>query len=457
MPGRLAFPFLLACIWPTELSFSQEADRLILSLAQAEEFAFKNNPVVTEANTNYELARAKRAQASHARFLPRLNLRNIVAPIPPARAEFTEFGVLISPDTAVGLSDLGLFTEMQLDLVQPIWTFGRLSGLKDAAEFGVEAEEANISAKKADVRLQVRKLYWGLVLGYELLNIVEDVLAEVEDAEQKLEQKLDEGSEEVTQNDLFKFQIFRYEIDKRHRDALDNIELGKAALRAAIGLDETVAFELETQSLALLEVSLDSLVAYTDMALRNRPEVSQLRAGINARSSLVKVSSSGYLPEIFVGAQVKLNRAQNRFDSNNPFVYNPTNFFRPGILVGLNWNLNFLQTRDKVRVAQFEHDALAQREASLSEGIRLEVREAYLEVENSQQDARDSQRALRASDNWLRAEAQTFDLGIGEVKDFIDAFRANATMRSEHMQNIFNVNTALAQLSKAVGTDLYPN
>jgi len=49
----------------------------------------------------------------------------------------------------------------------------------------------------------------------------------------------------------------------------------------------------------------------------------------------------------------------------------------------------------------------------------------------------------------------TFDIGVGEVKDLIDAFKANGAMQAEHLQNIFKYNTAIAKLSKVIGRDLY--
>jgi outer membrane protein TolC len=224
-----------------------------------------------------------------------------------------------------------------------------------------------------------------------------------------------------------------------------------------MGLDQAIPFDLATRSLAPLEFPLDSLEVYVGMALQNRPELAQLAAGVHARSSQASAAASDFWPQLFLGAQVKYNRAPNRFDPRNPFVYNPTNFFRPGVVLGFNWNLNFFQTRDRVRTARFEESMTAARAPLLEDGIRLEVQKVYLAVRHAGQDIRGSLKALQASDNWLRSEAQTFDLGISDVKDFIDAFRANGTMRAEHAESIVSFNTSLAALSKAVGRDLYPH
>lgn len=442
-------------LWGPMASVAQQTQPLVLSLKQCEELALKNSHLLKDAELSLEFSRARQAQASHARFLPKLELKNIWGPSPRARAVYTDTGVLTSPDTATGLSDLRYFTEVEFNLVQPIFTFGKLSGLNEAASFGVLADEANIQKKQSDVLLQVRQLYWGLVLGKELLAVVEDAVTEVNKAEQKINDKLDEGSEDVTQNDLFKLQIFKYEVQKRQREAVDKIDLARMTLLAALGLDEHTQIQAGTEYLDPIEIRIDSLSDYVALALQKRSELHQLQAGISARRALVGVSKSDYFPQFFFGGQVKYNFAKDRDDPRNPWVYNPTNFFRPGFVVGMNMNLNFVQTRDKVRLAQAEYKQLAQKETLLVEGIKLEVKKAYLELLQAQKNMKDSRRALKASDNWLRSVSMTFDIGVAEVKEFIDAFKANSTMKAEHLQNIFKFNTAVAKLSKAVGYDLY--
>ncbi len=432
---------------------------LILDLKKCEELAWQNNLSIHDAELSLDISQAKLTQASHARFLPKFELRNIWGPSPPARlGELGPHGgFVVSPDTAVGFGDLRYFTQLDIDLVQPIFTFGKLSGAAAAARAGVEADEANLESEKENVRLQVRQLYWGLVLAKELLLVVEDADKELVKAENKIQEKLQEGSEEVSQVDLFKLQIFRYEINKRRREALDNVKITRSALKASLGLADDLEIQVASGYLDPLPTQVDSLSTYLEMALQNRPELRRLRAGIQARSALVTVSKSDYFPQFFLGGQIKFNYAKDRFDTNNPFLFNQTNYFRPGVVVGASLNLNFLQTRDKVRVAQAEFLQLSQKEKQLLEGIKLDVQKNYLELTQVEQNMLDSERALKATDNWLRSVTMTFDIGVGEVKELIDAFRANGAMQAEHLQNIFKYNVAIAKLSKSVGRDLYPN
>lgn len=449
----------LILFWSLKIVIGQESEKLVLSLKECEELAFKNNQKIQDAQLSLKVSEAKRIQASHAKILPKFQVRNVWGPSPIAEGELDPTGgYVISEDVTTSIpEDLRYFTQVDLDLIQPIYTFGKLNGLSTAAEFGVEAGQAGLEKSKEDVRFEVRRLYWALLLGRELLAVIEDTRKEMNQAESKIQELLDEGAEEVSQIDLFKLQIAQYEVNKRNRETLDKIELTKSALRITLGLSENTDYDIETEYLDPLETDLDSLSVYTATALQNRPELAQLRAGVGARRALVGVSKSDYYPQFFLGGQIKYNFAKDRFDPKGHFIYNPTNFFRPGIVVGLNWNLNFVQTRDRIRLAQAEYTKLSQKEEPLISGIKLEVKKAYLEVTQAGTNFRESRKALRASDNWLRSESMAWDIGVGEVKDLIDAFKANGSMQAAHLENIFKYNVALAKLSKASGNDLYPN
>lgn len=450
MPRGLFLVLLLWVLWPWE-AVSQSVDTVVISLEDAERRALEYHPLLEPAAVEVDLAEAQSDRARKARILPEFNLRNVWGPIPRQRGEFTETGVLVSPDSVKGIGDLRWFTDVQLQLVQPIHTFGKAGNRLEAAEHGVAASEAGLDATRADALLQVRELYWGLLLGLELRQVARDVLDRVDEAEETLQQRYDDG--EATQNDLFKFRIFRYEAYRRTREVESRIREAEAGLRAATGYGEGTTLRPAAEALEPREVTLDSLEAYVGAALESRPELSRLRAGIAARRSLVAAERADRWPNLFAGAEVRVNQAPSRFDPENPFWDDQTNFFRAGVVVGFEWNLNFFQHGARAEVSRLEARRLEAQREPLAQRIRLEVREAYLKAERARDDVREGEEALQASESWLRAELQTYDLGLGDIEDVIDAFRANAEMRTEQLRNIHEFNTALAELSRRAGRD----
>lgn len=438
--------------WLADGLSGQTVDTVVVSLSDVERMVLDRSPLLAPAVAALALSRAQETRASRARFLPEFNLRNVWGAAPRLRGEFTEFGVLVSPDTMTGLSDLTWFTQVDLNIVQPLYTFGKIGSQMDAARFQVEASQAELSKTQSELVLQAQKIYWGVVLSNELTRTVKSVNDLVEEAEDRLQERYDEGS--ATQNDMFKFRIFKYQIASQSREVDAGRSKARAGLRAVLRIPEDVPFRVEAESLEPLDVTLDSLSAYVSAALAARPEVRQLQAGINARQSLVKAAERASYPTLFVAGQVKFNAAPGRFDARNPFVRNPTNFFRPGVVLGLDWDLNFFQNNDKTALQRYETAKLEAQVYPLRLMIEQQVREAYLDAVRARADMEDGRRALRASENLLRAELQTFDIGLGGIEDVIDAFKANVGMALAQFQNIATLNSRIAELSQRVGREI---
>lgn len=448
----LCLAALLAGSWPATTLAGQAVDTVVVSLLDAETMALDNNPLLRPALADLDISKAQQSRASRARYLPDINLRNVWGPIPSQRGAFTDTGVLFSPDTSTGLSDLTWFTQVDLDIVQPLYTFGKIGSRIDAAGFQVDASEAEVRKTESELLLRVRQLYWGVVLTDELGSVVRSVTELVAEAEEKLQAQYDEGS--ATQTDMNKFQIFQYQIRSRSREVEAGSTKARSAFKAVLGIPDGVPFRVDATSLEPTDVTLDGLATYIDFAMTARPEMSQLQAGINARRALVRAAEADSKPSFFLAGQLKFNKSPGRFDPKNPFVRNQTNFLHPGIVFGINWNLNFFQNNDKARVERYEMVKLEAQEHPLRLMVQQQVQEAYLDAVRAREDVEDGRGALRASQNLLRAELQTFDIGLGGIEDVIDAFKTNVEMTIEQLQNIAELNTRVAELSQRVGRDI---
>ena len=431
---------------------AQAADTVTVGLAEAERRALERNPLLAGAEARIEVNRAQEARAKQARWLPELNLRNSYGIIPKQRGAYNEYGVLVSPDTILGVKDMSWFTQLDLRLVQPLWTFGKLGSRIEAAGHAVEAAEAGMDKTRADVLLLVRQLYWGVVLAQELEAAAEDVLEKVIDADSTFQRQYEEGT--ATQNDLFKFQIFRYEVNRRHREVIAGLDQARAGLRAALGLGEDVTVLVEEEGLDPVSFALQELPTYLEVARANRPELQELQAGISARRALMTAEQRDAWPTLFFAGTITGNLAPDRYDPRNPFWQNQTNYFRGGGVLGFEWNFNFGQHRAEAAVQRTEMLQLESQRDALDALVEQEVRQAWLKADRAYADVAEGRTALQASENWLRAELQTYDIGMSDIKDLIEAFRANAEMKVTQLRNIADFNTAVAELSRRVGLDL---
>lgn len=449
IPLALALTAVLAA--PAE-AWAQPADTVTVSLDDAERRALERNPLLAGAEARIEVNRAQEARAKQARWLPELSLRNAYGIIPKQRGAYNEYGVLVSPDTLLSVNDMSWFTQLDVRLVQPLWTFGKLGSRIEAAGHAVEAAEAGMERTRADVLLMVRQLYWGVVLAQELEAAADDVMEKVEEADTTFQRQYEEGT--ATQNDMFKFQIFRYEVNRRYREVQAGLAEARAGLRAALGLEEGVTVLVETEALDTVSFALQELPVYLEMARANRPELQELQAGISARRALMVAEQRDAWPTLFFAGTITGNYAPDRYDPRNPFWQNQTNYFRGGGVLGFEWSFNFAQHRAEAALQRTEMIQLESQKDALDALVEREVRQAWLKADRAYADVAEGREALQASENWLRAELQTYDIGMSEIKDLIEAFRANAEMKVSQLRNIADFNTAVAELSRRVGLDL---
>lgn len=462
MRRALFVSLILSGVWPgsdrarlgAQAPVESGVDTVVINLAEVERRALQYSPLLGKAAVDVELAETQKERASHARYLPEFSLRNIWGPIPRQRGAHNEFGVLVSPDTLLGVSDLSWFTQVNLELLQPIYGFGKIGSRIDAAGHGVDVSRAGFQATQADALLLVRQLYWGVLLGNELQGVLDGVLESAAEAETRLLEQYDEGT--ATQNDVFKFRLFEYELNRRYREVTSGAELAREGLKAAIGLEPQSPIRMDAADLESLDVELDSLPTYLASARANRPELRQLESGIAATNALRRAEERDAWPTLFVGGGLSINQAPARHDPRNPFWQNDTNYFRGAILLGFDWNLNLVTHRDEARIQQHQTRQLEAQVDPLIKNIEHEVREAYSKARRAQLDIEEGRTALQATENWLRAELQTYDIGIGEIKDVIDAFQANVAMQTQQLRNIADFNTAIAEISRRVGSDIRP-
>lgn len=430
----------------TCLAQGSEARPIIrMDLQQCLTRALSISPDVEQAELAVAGLEAKLSEAKFAGILPQLQWTNIFGPAPGVKGNVDSLNTIRSD-----LSNIGVFSRTTLDIVQPIYTFGRLSAVRDAARYGVEAGEAGVIRKKGDVVLQVEKLYYGLLLAKALQDVVKEAQENMEKARKKVNELLEAGSEDVSETDLRKIDVFAYDIERNMAKADKSIQMGKSALKRTLNLDRQTDFDIATTTLEPTPVTLSDLQVYIDRAYASRPDIKQLQATIQVRRSLLRVARSEYYPQIALVGSLQYGIAPNRPHFSNPFLRDDFNFFRVGALVTVRQSFNFGLTSARHRASQVEYLDLNSKVEQVRNAVALEVEQAYRDVQEADGNVQSSERAMRAAKTWLTSTAIGFDIS-GETADLMNAFTAYSRMRQEYYQSVFNLNVAVAVLDHVSG------
>jgi outer membrane protein TolC len=411
--------------------------------------ALHNGPDLSTAAADLAAARARLSEADAGRY-GEAEYRQLLGLVNEAKGN-----VIFSPNNKNDvLQGLGPFTKIDIAVRIPVWTFGKLESALRAAQEGLESEVAHGDARRAEVVLNVKQLYYGLLLSRQLSAILHDMLDTLGKAVRKTQERLDAGSTSVTELDLLKLKAGRARFQKGVVQVDGSIELTRSALARAIGLPSDEGFDIADQRLQPSDVALAPLDVYLQQGPARRPEVKQLATGVAAQEAKVDLEAAGYYPNLFLATGFQYAVAGNRTEQTNPFVYDDFNYIRPVFVFGVQWDLNIFMTRAKLDEARADLQRLQAQQRDAASGMQLEIRKAYTEVVQARDTMRATEEGRKAARAMLVLTVANFDLGIGEADELFTGLGTYTETSTDYLRAVHDYNVAIAGLSKAVGEEL---
>lgn len=439
----LALITTVAAVRPT--SAQPPAPKAVYTLKDLIGRTLAISPEIRQMQRGAEVAMAKKDQADAGRF-PQIEVTAIVGPSSRARGDAAS-----SPDRKDDPTVNNVFERVEMKLVQPLYTFGKLTGFRSAAEEGVKVEKAKVEEKAADLILRVKELYYSRLMASDMLGLIDEISGDLDKAIVKTTRRLKAEVPGADEMDLYKLKAFRGEVLKNREEAQKGFDLATGALMFYAGLNRTQPFELDAIGLEASPKDVEPVDRGMGMALELRPEMAQVRAGLKATEALVMAEESNLYPQFFAAVNSVYAQAGNRTRQQNPFAYDPLNDRYAVIVLGFKYDLDFGITRGKIRAAQAEHLKVSETKQFAEQGIPLQVRKAHRELAEAQETLKATEDGWRNAKKWLVAAKANYDLGVGESWDLGQAAGTYAKLRADNFKAMYNYNLSLANIEYATG------
>lgn len=430
---------------------SAAAQAEALSRGGAVARALRQNPQVAAARA-VELQAEARYGQSRAAAYPSVEL--VVGVGPSLEAELVPGSAVQSTENIygdVGLNDVSVVVGSQLQVTQPLYTFGKISERQRAATHEVQARRAQSEMTRAALALSVAELYEGLLLARDARRFFEEtehwLLRTIEDTEREISAEGD-----LTELDALRLQAALAAARLASNQARTGERQAEAGLVAYLLLPAESTVVPREEGLSLLSVELPSQRQLVELALHSRPELRALSEGSLAYAALGRAEGAGSLPDVFALGFVSAAYTPGRDVVDTRYVQDSLNGFYPGLLLGLRWQV----TGD---MAARRADEQSSRGAELGalrgwarSGVPAEVVQALSNVNRARLDAEQTERGIQAAKQWLVRASADFSVGLGASREVTDASRAYVELRMASFDAIYRHNIALAALSKATGT-----
>ncbi|MGZ6140250.1 MAG: TolC family protein [Myxococcaceae bacterium] len=426
---------------PLDLETAQAA-----ALARSDEVAIKRSDVAT--------AEAEKAYATAIRFLPEFSANVPMGVVPGARlvpGSNPNDITAIQTGSNRGLTDLGPFIRVEVNALQPLWTWGRIDAANDAAAAGIVARKELVDETSNAIRNRVLDLVMGIRLTTKLLAIGADVQAALKDADARVQKSLKANDGEISPEDRYRIEIFRSQLTQRIADGDRTLRMARVGLAATLGMKPE---QLQLRDDPLPDTSQvrapDLALALSD-AVQQRPDLKALDAGILAKEAEVRAARAELLPQVGLVGQFAYGVAPGRDIIGNPYVGDYFNALTVGGALVIRQNLSFWTVITAADKKQSELNTLRKQRAGAVRAIQVEVENGVAELTAAITKREAAAKAVAAGRSWFRSATLNFGVGVGDSRDLIDAYRGYSEAQYGDAQATFDLLAAQNRLNRVTG------
>jgi outer membrane protein TolC len=389
--------------------------------------------------------------ARSQRILPRIRLETQHGLVPGVESSsFPDGQLYLDPYLDNDWENWALFTRAQIEAIQPLYTWGAIPSAIQAATYNAERVGYETQIKSAAFEVQLAEIYIGMQLSNALQQVSQEADELITQANEEIRSQLEEGTDELTESDLFEFEVFELEYEGQ-RAQVDAVAAQMDRLWS-LALD---GGQSEAEEFRGAEgVSLPPFSELLTLAFEQRAELKAVEAGIRALEAGKRATLAERYPTIYLGLSASGAITPNRPKQDNPFINNSTNYASARFGIGISQNLNLQSIRLKGDKFTIQQDKLADTEQLLRQQIQLDVVQRLQEAESALAQLRSLSGALVKTKEWVRHEQLNMDYGFGDVKNLVDALKKELELEASVSRAKHKWSMARVRLNHALGIPL---
>lgn len=319
-------------------------------------------------------------------------------------------------------------------------SFASWHGVNRAREMNTAATH-QLERTDQEILFRVVQSYYGVLLAAKQLEVAEQSEKTAKAIMDRSQVRYDAGL--VVESDLLSAKVRLASREQELIRARNNLELARAQLNTAMGVSSNAQYE-PANPLSEKKFDVVPLSEVEQQALATRPDLKRVQAQQSAQELSVAIAKSSFGPRVNAFAGWQLD--------------NPTFLAGGG---GNNWvggielQIDLFQGGAK-RAALSRERANAEKIAALkqaaTDGVRLEVRQAYYDQDASRQQIEVARTAISQAQESLRINQDRYDGGLLTITDLLGTEEAARRSQADYWQAVYQYRISYANLELASGT-----
>lgn len=380
-------------------------------------------------------ARAEEAAARGARW-PQLSVEGGYQRFD--EAPNFRFG-LAGQDFLVPLIDDDQYWSARARIALPLYTGGRVGNAVESASLAAAAANLSETAYAQGLKLEVARAYIDVLRAGRALAAAEANVASLEahvgDVSSLYEREL------VARNDLLAAQVSLADAEQGRLRGENGLELARAAYNRWLGepLDRVPVLDVGLTPVG--PPPAGSLEALVEQALASRPELAGLEAQAQALAARAKSQRAESWPQL--GLLADYQYLENEVLDTDDFA---------AVGVGFSWNLfDGGQARQRANATARAGRAAVEQRDDLRSRIALEVRAAWLDLQEARARVPVAGQAVEQAEENLRVARELYGAGLGTNTEVLDAEALRLTSVTNRDNAVLDLEFARLRLQRAIG------
>lgn len=399
-----------------------------LSLTQAEEMALQYSYALQMARQDREVARG-RMQSALGQALPQVN---------------SSFNKNLSDtyDSGKPNDRWNKSYTAAITATQPLFKAGKI---------GAAMRGAKLYAQYADegIRLSRHEVLHATRLQYYAILYMQDLVAVASEQVDLSKLYLDDINKRVDQDMATKLDVLRGEVELTNEETQfindqNDLTIARSNLLKLLGLPLSSKLAL-ADDLMFFQQNAASEEAMYRQALNLRPDVISSNLTIQMQTENIRSIRSELFPQISLQGSVEATSNNFSFD-NGKWDHD----WQTGLVV--NWMLfDGMLIRGQIKEQRAELEKLRLRDKDLADSVRLEIRQALLDLQYAQKSIERQAKNVEQATESLRLFVEREKQNVSTHLDVLTARQTLADSKRNHLDAIYKYNVAWANLQLANG------
>jgi outer membrane protein TolC len=421
-----------------------------ISLDKAVEMALQADPRIREREAVVEQARALLEEVQgHGGISLQGNL--YLSAAEAVKGGFFKEGTTVLRDDAGEFKDgLSPFVGLQLALIKPLYTFGKIEHYGAAATGNISVKQGDVKIARAQTQMDVHRAWYGYLTARESRAFLEDLDKRVDDAIESFDRRAANGTP-PRQADRFALEAVKGLVGRYLAQARAIEQVSLDGLKTLIGLPLSATLEVADARIEPVELPEGSLDEMVRKALAQRAEMEQVEVGMAALREMVEARRAEARPDLYAAVVGEVAWAPRRDTLDNPYLSDPFNHAYVAPVVGMRWNWQPGVQDARTRQAEAELRAVTEKANLARMGIPFQVAEAYHRARGMQEGLERLKSGYQSARRWMVANFIDMEAGSAGMDQVVEAFKTYATMYGDYLLSVNDYNMQVAALRQALG------